>query len=159
MAFITTLAADFETALVTALQARPGLAGVLVDSGPLGDSTAGHKEYVEIGGSLDQQPTISSIETWGLLGNARRDETVTLDCLAYVEVTGAGGAGIRAASARAHELLAEVATQLRETPDMGLTNLRVTQFGGWSEQRAAGAGERASYIRFQVTYNATLPRT
>lgn len=159
MAFVTSRAAAFEAALVTALQGRAGLAGVLVDSGPLGASTDGNLEYIEIGGSLDAQPTITSTEVWGLLGNARREETVAIDCLCFVQMTGNGGAVIRAASARAHVLLAEVATQLRDTPDMDLDNLRVTQFSEWTEQRFAGSGTRASAIRFQVTYTASLPRT
>ena len=138
MSVTTTYAPGFEDALVTALQAREGLAGVLVDSGPLGASTDGHIEYIEIGGSLDAQPTIQSTEAWSLLGNARKEETVVIDCLCYVQLTGGGGEAIRAASARAHELLAEVATALRDDPDLG--GVRVTQFSEWSEQRFAGSG-------------------
>lgn len=157
MPVTTTLAPAFEAALVTALQARAGLAGVLVDSGPLGASTDGNLEYIEIGGSLDPQPTIQSTEAWGLLGNARKEETVAFDCLCFVQVTGSGGVDIRRASVRAHALLAEVATELRDDPDLG--GVRVTQFSEWSEQRFAGSGTRAALIRFAITYTATLPRT
>lgn len=160
MAVTTTLAPLVEAELVTRLQARAGLAGVLVDSGPLGASTDGHIEYIEIGGSLDQQATIQSTEAWSSLGNLRRQETIVIDCLVFVQVTGAGGADIRTASARAHAILAEVATELRDDPDLGGLIDRNAQFGGeWSEQRFAGSGTRASAIRFQVTYMATLPRT
>lgn len=156
MAVTTTLAPQFEAALVTALQARVGLAGVYVDSGTVGDIPA--KEYIEIGGRIDPGPRAESLETWGAIGNLRKEETVTFHCLIYVQVTGSGGAGIRAAGARAHELLAEVATQLRDDPDMG-DLVRVTELGDWTEQTFVGSGTRASVLLFDIRYTASLPRT
>lgn len=160
MATATSRAAAIEDALIEQLQARPGLAGVQVEIGPLGDQEA-RNEWIQIGTAV-AGPGLSSSQEWGALGNRRRDEAGTIHGGIFVQKAGAGPAVIRACRDRAWELLAEVEAQLREDPKItGLANHPPhAQLTASEETRGMTPNNaRYSVIEFTIEYSATLPRT
>jgi hypothetical protein len=144
-------AVAFEDALVDALQAREDLEGVQVDIGPLGDYTA-KRESVQFFGCRAE-------EEWAALGNARRDETLTLKGMLFVDVPGGSvNQAVRTASARAWELRNIVAAQLRSDPKVGGTVYAAGIVRSEERRGLNPDGSRRSTIEFEIQARATLPR-
>lgn len=144
-------AVAFEDALVDALQAREDLAGVQVEIGPLGEYTAKRESVQFFGCRADEE--------WAALGNARRDEMLTLRGMLFVDV--AGGAinqAVRAASSRAWELRNIVAAQLRYDPKVGGTVYAAGIVRSEERRGLNPDGSRRSTIEFEIQARASLPR-
>lgn len=154
MATVTTKAALVEDAFIAQLKARPGLAGVQVEVGPLGNDTDA-VEYIQTTG---EPAPLSSSQVWGAIGNRRKDETVSIRGEIFVEKPGAGAAVLREARDRALELLAEVEGQLRDDPHIDGLVVKSALID-WEERRGAEPGNRHSLIVWTVEYEAWLPRT
>lgn len=159
MTVTTTLATQFEDALLTALQGRAGLSGVNIEMTPV-DRAAG--DWIMIGAGDDS--AVSSSESWSLVGNVRRREVVTLDCIIEVTKSGAGETVAKAARDRAHALFAEVATELRDAAQPGSEHAlllggkcHMFQLSSWTEKRGVGDRQRWSQIVFTITYTGDLP--
>lgn len=154
MATTTSKIAAVEDALVAALKLRPGLAGVQVDIGPLGDENA--REHIQIGVGVGA--SVSVQQEWGALGNRQRDESGVIHGEIYVKKPGAGASAIRAARDRAWELLAEVEEQLRDDYRIGglvyLSGMQASE-----ETRGMDPGNRISILHFSIEYRARLPRS
>lgn len=145
----TSKAAEFEDALIAQLQARPGLAGVQVDIGPLGDdSEAEHIQSVQV----------DSEEEWGALGNRRKEELIALTLAVQGEAPGAGAEAIREARDRCHTLIAEVAAQLREDYTVNGTVIRAQITRSERRRGFKDRTVRREVWDVTVTANATLPR-
>lgn len=162
MAITTTLAPQFEDALITALRARANLTDAQVVMGPPGDMPAG--DYIFI--ATSESDPITSDEEFGVLGNIRRRERISIQCLAQAYRAGAGEDAIRAVRDAVHDMLAEVAEELRTAAIPGsnhalLLSGKAKQFelSAWSERRGATGGQRWSQIPFTITYLGDLPTT
>lgn len=162
MTITTTLAADFEDELLAAWRARPGLADVQVLMGPPGDELrAGDFLVTSVG---DDDDTIRADEKYGVLGNIRRRELITIDCLIMVHKPGGGEDVIKAARDRAHEIFAEVAEEFRTAANPA-NNHALTlsdkahsfEISSWTERRGATSSARWSQIPFLITYKGNLP--
>jgi hypothetical protein len=150
----TTKAALVEDALIAQLKLRAGLSGVQVEVGPLGDESDA-SEYIQ---TVGEPGALSSTQTWGALGNRRKDEAVTIRGEVFVERPGAGALVIREVRDRALELMEEVETQLRDDPHINGLVVK-SALTGWDEQRGVTPGGRTSVISFIIEYEAWLPRT
>jgi hypothetical protein len=151
MATVTTKAGQVEDALVAQLQARVGLAGVQVDIGPLGDSSA-RGEWIQFG--VGESAALSGAQEWGSLGNKRKDERVSITGRVFVASSGTGTNRLRDARDRALELMAEVEEQLRDDPKIDGLVVQAA-LTSWQHTRYADAG----VIDFTIEYLAWLPRT
>lgn len=124
----TTRVHALKLALADGLGDWPGLAGVQISSGYLGDETA--KESIQLTGPDDIG------QEWAALGRKSKDETITLEGFAWTVQPGAGETAIRAARARVIALAAEVELFLKSDPSLG----GVVK---WSAFKAAGLREGA----------------
>lgn len=103
MPTVTSKVDAFMTAVADGLALRAGLDGVQVTSGWVSDP---QRESIQL---VDAEMT----QTWGAIGNTRREEEFTVTAVVWVVVPGKGEAVIRECRGRAFELLAEVEDYLR----------------------------------------------
>lgn len=95
---------DFLDALKTRLEARAGLAGVQINSAPMGADTA--KEAITFH-DLDGE------QTWAALGQERKKDAFTVDGTTWINKPGKGETIAKEARDRAAVLLAEVEAELK----------------------------------------------
>lgn len=151
-----TLAGEFQDALVTALQARPGLADVHVARGPLGDSAESGDKF-HIGESEAQ--SVSASVTWASSGGYSWNETVSIECVAIAYDYGAGEEAIKNAYDRAYAIVSEVWDEIVLNADQysGATSrplllggkVRSLMIPDWTEDRFV---DRASRIRLTIRF-------
>lgn len=138
---------SFMSSLVDLLLAEPALAGVQVTSGHLGADSAPE--------SLQLVSTPADQE-WGALGKLRREERFRVQAIAWVSKPGANEAVIRAARARAFELLAEVEALLRTDPTVNGV-VRVAALVSYELDQGASPQGRWCQIDFEIEANRSLP--
>lgn len=151
MATVTSSIPAAMDAFVDGLKERQAIidAGVQVSSGYLAGDVAA-KESIAL---LDWGPANQS---WGMLGNRRRDEEYSLNGWIWVVKTGKGEDVIRAARTRAFELLAEIEDFLRDDPTIGGTT-KVSELTGYpGDQGIHSDGGRWVQIEFEVSCKKDL---
>jgi len=144
MATITSTIHAAMNAFVDGMLARANIisAGVQVASAYLGGDTA-RFESIQLTDAPDAQ------QSWGMLGNRRRDEEYTLHGVIWVFRAGKGEAVIRDVRARAFELLAEIEDFLRVDPSIGGTT-KVSELSRYPLDQGANEEGRWAQIDFDV---------
>ena len=149
---LTTKIGPYLDALVANLSRRTGLTGVGVFSGWVGPD----------GGLRSIQfESVDSTDDWGLIGNRRLDEAVTITGFIWAQAPGAGEASIKAARDAAEAIWNELLDELVMNPSQGvaevLTNARVASM---SEENAVNADkQRVCRITFTVAVTAQITNT
>lgn len=149
---LTTKIGPYLDALVANLAARPGLTNVGVFSGWVGPD----------GGLTSIQfESVDSTDEWGLIGNRRLDEAVTITGFIWAQQPGAGEATIKAARDLAERIWAELLDELVTNPSQGvaevLTNAHVASM---AEENAVTADkQRVCRITFTVAMTAQITNT
>lgn len=147
MSVVSTIPACLD-ALVTRLQARPGLAGVEVTSGPLGiDDTAAESIQFD---------NVEADQDWASAIRRSRDETYTIRGFLWIVQPGADEPAIKAARDRAFELFDELALALHEDPTLGGVVRTAQVRRPRLDQGIWGDGSRAARIQFAIEVSARL---
>lgn len=149
MAWTSRLPAALE-ALVTALEAWPGLAGVTVRDGP-STSQATVQELVSVGytGGDDDNSGESTLLTEGLGGSVDREQ-FTVRCIAVVL---RGSDDISGARRRAYELLSEAGAAIAVNRTLGGIVMRAMVSSHSLTQDQTPSGAQAAVV-FDVTCDA-----
>lgn len=168
MAAVTTLAREFEDALIEALQTRAeipdsALADVQIRIGPPGDEAqAGARLYTGV--AADN--SANADERFAASGNVRKREELRLNCIVDVNVSGGGIEATTEARNTAHAIFAEVADELRIAANPGSNHIlllngraHMVRLDSWHERRGMQSNARWSQIPFLVVYEGDLPRT
>lgn len=138
---------SFITALRDELIEREGLQGVQVTSAPVGNETdPGESVWFH---------DIDLTQTWGLIGNRRRDETFTVEGVVWVQREGAGEDLADEVRGRAHEILSEIGDTLR----VKVTTDRRFKGAEFARARIAQGfndGGRICRIDFAISVNESL---
>lgn len=134
-------------AFADALELRSGLADVLVTTGYVEDT--GKRDSIQIADQVDGE------QTWGLLGNRRRDETFTASGIIWVKRAGKGEDVIRAVRERAFDLLAEIEDELRLRPRVSST-VKLAAITRYSVDQGANTDGRWCQLDFEVSSQQTL---
>lgn len=141
---------DLIDALVTALQASPGLSDVQVVDGPLVTDSAA-QEWVFVGYDGDEEGdfvTATAQQEWAGIGAKKKNEDITLTGAVLVQ---RGSTQVRPCRIRTYEVLAAVESVLRADPSLGFptpTVCALTEHAFHQEQTADGIQGR---IPFTVT--------
>lgn len=134
-------------ALRTALDARPGLDGVSIFTGPAGDEAG--LESIEF----------FDVEDWSLefanLGGSKRDEEYSLQGFVWIVKPGAGETTIKAARDRAIAIYIEIESQLRTDPKVGERLLWALPNTARLTQRMSDKG-RVAILEFTVRCKARI---
>ncbi len=141
MTTVTSGIDEWMNAFADALGDRAGLAGVLVTTGQVLD--IGKQDSIQL-------TDVEGTQTWGLLGNRRRDEEFRVSAIISVLKAGKGDPVIRAARARAVELLAEVEDELRVRTTVGAT-ARWSALTSYDLNQFATTDGRVCEISFEVS--------
>jgi hypothetical protein len=147
---MNTTVSTFLAALRIALQARAGLAGVTVSTGPLGDGVGG-QESIEFG-------HVDNTIDWHAIGRKAREENYMVDGWIFVTVYGGDEAAISAARDRAVALLDEVNTCLVADPSVGGV-VTVAQVTAWALDQAItgqNTNARGAAIEFTTSVKAII---
>ena len=123
-------------------------AAVQVASGYLGADSARHE-------SIQLTDVTNATQSWGMVGNRRRDEEYTLNGLVWAMKAGKNEAVIKAARDRAFELLAEIEDYLRLDPTIGATT-KVSELSAYPFEQGANEEGRYCQIDFQITCKKDL---
>ncbi len=134
----------FKAALLDALQARTGLAGVQIEWGL--PQSEPQDELIML---LD----VSGEQVWAPMGRLHKEETYTLDL--WISVLRSGGEQ-QTASERAFELLAEVEGFLRGDVSVGGTVRTAALQGLTFNERALSAAKREAQIKSAIFCTARL---
>lgn len=116
--------------------------GVQVASAYLGGDTARAD-------SIQLTDVPNAEQSWGMLGNRRRDEEYTLHGLIWVFRGGKGETAIRQVRARAFELLGDIEDFLRVDPSIGGTT-KVSELSRYPLDQGANEEGRWAQIDFDV---------
>lgn len=137
-------------AFVDGMLARANIVagGVQVTSGFLGQDQARHE-------SIQLFEVRNAEQSWGMLGNRRRNEEYTIVGGIGVRRAGKNEDVIRAVRERAFELLAEIEDFLRVDPTIGNTT-RVSELSRYPVQQGADSEGRWCQIDFEITCNKDL---
>lgn len=95
---------DFLDALKTRLEARAGLAGVQINSAPMGADTA--REAITL-------HALEGEQSWAALGQERKKDNFTVTGTTWINKPGANDAIAKEARDRAAALLAEVEAEMK----------------------------------------------
>lgn len=150
MATVTSSIPDAMDAFVAGMLLRANIisAKVEVASGYLGDKS-NRQESIQ----LTDAP--SAVQSWGMLGNRRRDEEYTLAGLIWVMKPGQMEPVIKAARDRAFELLAEIEDFLRLDPTIGGTT-KVSELSAYPFEQGANGDGRYCQIDFEISCKKDL---
>lgn len=136
------------SAVVTALSADPGMAGVLVNDGPIVTAQQAGTDWVFVGYDGDPQGEMeaaSATQEWAGLGAKRKDEQIDLVCAV---VAGRGDTNVAAARSRAYVLLGVVEDILRADPSLGFDPPTVFEMSAgvlYQEQTTGGIQARIPF--------------
>jgi hypothetical protein len=149
---LTTKVGPYLDALAANLSARNGLSGVGVFSGWVGPDGGLRSSQIE---------SVDSTDDWGLIGNRRLDEAVTLTGFIWAQAPGAGEVAIKAARDAAEAIWNELLDELVTNPSQGvaevLTNAHVASM---SEENAVNADkQRVCRITFTIALTAQITNT
>ena len=150
MATVTSSIPDAMDAFVDGMLLRANIisAKVQVASGYLGGDSAA-KESIQ----LTDVP--AATQSWGMLGNRRRDEEYTINGLIWVVKAGKNETVIRSARDRAFALLAEIEDFLRLDPTIGSTT-KVSELTAYPFDQGANAEGRWCQIDFSIACKKDL---
>lgn len=145
----TTSMGTYLTALVTALKARPGLSGVQIWSAPIADTEFEWEAIAFIDIINDEE-----VATLGEGPNSRK-EVYTIEGVAEVNVAGHGDVDATTARDRVIELVAEVETELRDSPDLGLGQpiVRFSEMANMKLRQRIREGYRRAILEFDIIVN------
>lgn len=143
MAIESTLPA-FVAALKTQLEARSGLNGVVIATGPIPDL----RDSIELLGAEDTTD-------WAMLGNRRIEEEFILSGAIYGYQTGGGEAAITAARSAVFAIFNELLSQLQSDPTVSGT-VRLARVAGFTLDQGYGSEQRVAKIDFRITAQAYL---
>lgn len=144
--FQTTFAPMLD-ALAEQLSARQALADVAVFTGWVGED--GGLESIQF-------QSISTTESWSLIGNRRLEENYEARGFIWITRRGAGEPVIREVRDRAADILNEVIDQIQSDPTINGT-VRVARVSGFDvEQGIDRDGRRTCRVDFIITVEAFL---
>lgn len=133
---------DFIDALKTRLEARPGLAGVQINSAPMGVNTAAEAITVH---------DLEGEQTWAALGRERKRDSFTLNCTTWIHKPGADEADAKACRDRAEALLAEVEADLKDFPEtVNGSQITALNLANVSLDQGANTDGRWAQVTFSI---------
>lgn len=147
MATETSTFHDFLNALADGLAQHPTLASVQIATAPLGQETA-KAESIQFG-ALDME------QSWGMLGNRRREEQYTVNGVVWVFRPGKNEPVIRDVRGRTRELLAAIEDFLRVDPTVGNV-VKVCQLTNGRLEQGANSDGRWCQFDFDIVVNHSL---